>query len=65
MSKAAMARRKKMLTPATPTRDAWLCGYAAALAAVHRLYHEAQIVESVITVSRIEVDTAERTAARC
>lgn len=29
-------------------RDTWLCGYAAALAAVRRLYHEDTIVEQVL-----------------
>jgi hypothetical protein len=47
-AKRVARRNKKMHEDASQERDAWLRGYAAALAAVHRLYHEAQIVESVM-----------------
>jgi hypothetical protein len=52
--KTVTQRRKQLLAGASAQqdahtkRDAWLCGYAAALGAVMRLYNEAQIVESVI-----------------
>jgi hypothetical protein len=48
MSKAAAARRKKMLVRATPERDAWLCGFAAALAAINRMHDRPSFIADAL-----------------
>jgi len=40
---------------APPQVDEWLCGYAAALAAVQRLYHESSLVKNVMICDGITV----------
>jgi hypothetical protein len=42
-----------------PTRDEWLCGYAAALAAVVRLHHLPSTVADVLTADGITLEDLE------
>lgn len=69
LSKAAKARRKKLLTHATAERDAWLCGFAAALATLNRYHDRPSMIADVISIEgltgqRIQLAGAERDDVR-
>jgi hypothetical protein len=44
----AAKNRREFISLATPGRDQWLCGYAAALGAVARLHHADWIVVKIL-----------------
>lgn len=53
MNKAALKRRQEMLQNVNPSRNAWLQGYAAALAQVNRLFDQPTIIASVLATDSI------------
>lgn len=53
LSEAAKARRQKRLVQATPERDAWLCGFAAALATMNRQHDRPSFIEDALAAEGI------------
>lgn len=65
LSKAAATRRRKMLEYATPERDAWLRGFAAALASINRMHDRPSfiadaLIEQGLTGFRLQFAGAEQ-----